>query len=288
MNHSARGFTLIELSIVLVIIGFIAGGVLVGRDLVRAAEVRATILQIEKYNTAVNTFRQKYGYLSGDIRDPDASSFGFAARGQYAGEGDGNGIIEGVTSNSANQNFGVHEAAGETLMFWADLSSAKLIDGTFTAASTHTPVTSTPSSATPLYLPPAKLGRGNYFYVWSGGYQPLTTGDGDGINYFGLGAVTGIANPTYFTSRFGLSVSEASEIDRKIDDGLPIKGKVTAKYLNWTTQSFHWVGTQGTAATAASASTCYDNNNVGGAEQQYSVMQSGGGNINCNLSIRFQ
>jgi prepilin-type N-terminal cleavage/methylation domain-containing protein len=45
------GFTLIELSIVLVIIGLIVGGVLVGQDLVKAAGVRATISQIEKFNT---------------------------------------------------------------------------------------------------------------------------------------------------------------------------------------------------------------------------------------------
>ncbi|MBY0407531.1 MAG: prepilin-type N-terminal cleavage/methylation domain-containing protein [Rickettsiales bacterium] len=34
-----QGFTLIELSIVLVIIGLIVGGVLVGQDLIRAAEI---------------------------------------------------------------------------------------------------------------------------------------------------------------------------------------------------------------------------------------------------------
>jgi len=58
-EHS--GFTLIELSIVLVIIGLIVGGVLVGRDLISAASVRAQITQIEKYQQAVNAFRDKYG-----------------------------------------------------------------------------------------------------------------------------------------------------------------------------------------------------------------------------------
>jgi type II secretory pathway pseudopilin PulG len=88
------GFTLIELSIMLVIIGLIIGGVLVGQSLISAATVRAQITQIEKYNTAANTFYGKYGYLPGDIPDPTASSFGFASRGVNAGEGDGNGVIE--------------------------------------------------------------------------------------------------------------------------------------------------------------------------------------------------
>src|SRR5579884_85366 len=82
------GFTLIELSIVLVIIGLIIAGILTGRDLIDAAAQRAQITQIERYNTAVRTFQNKYGYIPGDIPDPYASSFSFIARGQYIGEGD--------------------------------------------------------------------------------------------------------------------------------------------------------------------------------------------------------
>lgn len=36
-----RGFSLVELSIVLVIVGLLAGGVLTGQTLIRAAELRA-------------------------------------------------------------------------------------------------------------------------------------------------------------------------------------------------------------------------------------------------------
>ena len=53
-----EGFTLLELSIVLVIIGLIVGGVLVGQDMIKGAQIRATVAQLEKYNTAVNTFRK--------------------------------------------------------------------------------------------------------------------------------------------------------------------------------------------------------------------------------------
>src|ERR1700691_433072 len=103
---SQSGFTLIELSIVLVIIGLIVGGVLVGQDLIRAAEVRAQISQIEKYNTAVNTFRDKYNALPGDLPPTVPTQFGFAARAGTAGRGDGNGIIEGGEA-------GTWEPAGE-------------------------------------------------------------------------------------------------------------------------------------------------------------------------------
>ncbi len=40
------GFTLVELSIVLVITGLLAGGIPSGRDLIQAANIRATISKI--------------------------------------------------------------------------------------------------------------------------------------------------------------------------------------------------------------------------------------------------
>lgn len=92
------GFTLIEMSIVLVIIGLIIGGILTGQDLINAASIRAQTSQIEKYQTAVHTFQNKYGYLPGDIPNPYASNFGFQTRGTIEGEGDGNGIIEGIAT----------------------------------------------------------------------------------------------------------------------------------------------------------------------------------------------
>src|ERR1039458_8026084 len=127
------GFTLVELSIVMVIIGLIIGGVLVGQDLISAASVRAQISQIEKYQTAVNTFRGKYGYLPGDIPDPYATQYGFQPRGwRPHGEGDGNGLIEGLTPGCCYG--GDLYGSGEPLMFWEDLSSAGLINGTFNTA----------------------------------------------------------------------------------------------------------------------------------------------------------
>ena len=131
MTRSDRAFTLIELSIVLVVIGLIIGGILVGRDLIKAAEVRATITQLEKFQTAVATFKDKFGALPGDVQPNQVAQFGFtagAARSGAAGNGDGNGEIDGL-GGSWNQS-------GENLYFWEDLSTnSGLIEGTFNAYS---------------------------------------------------------------------------------------------------------------------------------------------------------
>src|ERR1700689_1860224 len=96
MRHS--GFTLIELSIVLVIIGLIVGGILVGQDLIKAAEVRAQISQVEKYKSAVNTFMVKFDALPGDMPLATANQFGFTTGASCDGSPgfrDGNGLIDG-------------------------------------------------------------------------------------------------------------------------------------------------------------------------------------------------
>jgi len=282
-----KGFTLIELSIVLVIIGLIVGGVLVGQDLIRAAAVCAQVTQIEKFNTAANTFYGKYGYLPGDIKDPDASNFGFLARGQYAGEGDGNGVIEGIWQDAASSNAGRY-SSGETLMFWVDLSNAHLIEGGFTVA---TPTWSEfPAQSVSTDFPDAKIGNGNSVSVMSGGLSAT-----DGSNYFSVMVLTQF-NGGYTTSSPGMTVQQAYAVDKKMDDGFPQTGRVTAVYMNGPLSAANpsWAAGGGVAGAspgtvgAASSTSCFDNAGNTANPMQYSLAQNGGAGVNCALSFRFQ
>jgi prepilin-type N-terminal cleavage/methylation domain-containing protein len=310
------GFTLIELSIVLVIIGLIVGGVLVGRDLIDAAATRAQISQIEKYQTAVNTFRVKYGYLPGDIPDPAASDCGFYPRGPYAGEGDGNGVIEGVAAPAPNSNFGYIIFSGETEMFWVDLSKAGLIEGNYNVnnISGGTVVSQVLANDLGNYFPEAKIGGRNDVYVWSG--APWVNWiAGNGVNYFGLSAVIGSYDPgppVYPVSNTTMTVLEAFTIDSKIDDGLPQSGRVIAWYDN-TWEAGMWAAGGGNSpiygelnngdhdslsggpvtqagdigdGTPAGPNSCFDGSQ--GLPEQYSIGQDSGTNQNCALSFRFQ
>jgi prepilin-type N-terminal cleavage/methylation domain-containing protein len=290
------GFTLIELSIVLVVIGLIVGGILVGQSLISAAAMRAQITQIEKFQTATNTFREKYGYLPGDIPDPAASSFGLQARGSCPGEGNGDGLIEGWGSGSTCINNGSLQDGGETVVFWVDLSTAGLIDGGFSTAKATTysnPITASTTPNLNAFFPAAKIGRGNYIYVYEGGGATP-----NGYNYYGISAITEVNQ--WITSNPALTVAEAYAIDAKMDDGFPQTGRVTAQFAGFGYSLSGWhigvpnsagAGVDSTPVTASqtgSAATCWDNGGNAGTQQTYSVEISNGSNVTCALSFQMQ
>lgn len=64
--RSRSGFTLIELSIVLVIIGLVIGGVMVGRTLIQQAQIRSMVTRVQQFDTAYRVFQAKYNCIPGD------------------------------------------------------------------------------------------------------------------------------------------------------------------------------------------------------------------------------
>jgi len=225
-----RGFTLIELSIVLVIIGLIVGGIVVGRELISAAAIRSQVTQIQQIYTATNAFKMKYGALPGDMYNVRAASFGMVATNNgTVGLGDGNGFI-GVTGlRTCTYNQG-----GEALMFWSHLNSAGLISGVGNMTDgSHWGDEINSDSSVDGVVPKAKIGNSGYIFVCSefwGDPRPdcnsslcfsiwglRTFGSGDGGNLVGGGA-TGAG--------YAVSANQAYSIDVKMDDGLPRSGKV--------------------------------------------------------------
>jgi hypothetical protein len=149
-----------------------------------AAAVRAQISQIEKYNTAVNTFYGKYGGLPGNISN--AATFGFVARGTLPGQGNGNGIIEGAGQGGLGNHNGLFEDTGETVMFWVDVSTAGLIEGAFNVASPNVLLASNlTGTGIDTFFPQAKLGAEIIFTSGAGGWylngcEPVWAGIGWG------------------------------------------------------------------------------------------------------------
>ncbi|MCS7203420.1 MAG: prepilin-type N-terminal cleavage/methylation domain-containing protein [Thermodesulfovibrio sp.] len=129
--RSSKGFTLVELAIVLVIIGIILGAVLKGQELIYNAKVKRVQSQIKEFVAAFYTYYDKYGYYPGD--DPAAS-----ARWSGAPNGNGNGLVEG----------GYCDTAEESCYLWRHLRYGNIISGD-------------PADATPATLLPKHAFGGN-------------------------------------------------------------------------------------------------------------------------------
>lgn len=111
------GFSLIEIAIVLVIIGFLLGGVLKGQQLIESAKIKSAVNVLNGVSTAVSAYRDLYRSFPGDEGD------GKAARG-WATAVSGN--ADGQVGEDRASPFDTGE---ENINFWRDLRFAGLIKG---------------------------------------------------------------------------------------------------------------------------------------------------------------
>lgn len=217
MKHA---FSLVELSIVLVILGLLTGGILGGQSLIRTAELRAVSTEYDRYTTAISTFRDKYFALPGDMTN--AQSFwtaaatcpgvaGTAAAGVC--NGDGNGRVE-PASGTSNELFGS----------WEHLALAGLVEGNYTGNTSHAATAADPSSTLGTNLPRSKLSNAGWA-LYSLGTIPISDVNWFDSNYgnmffFGGASANNLPlNPI-------LKPEEAWNLDTKMDDGRPATGRI--------------------------------------------------------------
>ncbi|MCE2927105.1 MAG: prepilin-type N-terminal cleavage/methylation domain-containing protein [Rickettsiales bacterium] len=210
------GFTLVEISIVIVVIGLIIGGILSGTTLIRSAEIRALYRDVENYRIAVLSFRTKYNALPGDFSratdffgtDPDgcASWLGVRSPKTQTCNGNGNGYIEPLSG-----------AVLERSRFWQHLSAAGFIPGLYSGMLGSAPsVRGIHPSITWEML--------DYYYFYDP-FAPLFAGDGGGQHQH----VFYIKDPEEGYSTTGtLSPTEAVQFDAKFDDGKANSGQIRA------------------------------------------------------------
>lgn len=217
------GFSLVELSIVLVILGLLTGGILAGQSLIRAAELRAVPTEYSRYTSAVHTFRDKYFAIPGDMTN--ATAFWTVAGGTT---GRDNACIAamrlstttGTCNGNGNGSLIVDSLIWEQYTFWNHLSRAGLIEGNYyyLPSDSNTWVTGRE-------FPASKLNS-------RAGWMPCYTDRGNfgrgSQNMFILSAPTWSSAACYLGNSADLRSDEAYSLDVKMDDGLATTGTMTA------------------------------------------------------------
>lgn len=120
MNRQ-KGFTLVELAIVVTIVALLIGGVLKGQEMLENSRITSSGIQIKALNAAVSTFRTKYRSLPGDLPSPSTRLQGCTAS-PCSVAGNGNGVINNVSTGTA-----AFISTDESGTFWYHLKAAGLI-----------------------------------------------------------------------------------------------------------------------------------------------------------------
>ncbi len=218
MGHTAAkytaartGFTLVELSIVLVIIGLLVGGVLAGQSLIRASELNAIITERDKFTTATYSFRDKYFGLPGDMIDA------------YEFWGDSCGTNTTATSTGCNGNGDGILALnlGESLKAWEHLARSGLIEGAYDGTGDGSVFGGGMINLKKSNIVPSKFPQGFWILI-----------DSTAANHVGEPA-SGIAlqfggfetSPLLYLQP-SLTLGEAFNLDTKTDDGRANTGKI--------------------------------------------------------------
>ncbi len=233
-------FSLIELSIVLIIIGLLIAGVTGGASLIKSSELRAAISEARGWSTAVNGFYNQFNAFPGDYSVPLGSTVGAV--------GNGNSRIEAFTTSanpggdaSAAANCAAAGVAGtvsgtfrgcsfEDSVAWTQLRNAGVIDTNVVSAPT---VNTTWSATFGTTNPGSKIKSSGWVFDYGSGTAAALQNVQTGQNVVVLtGAPTGAPGATdSFVNGAGkvtaaITPADALSIDTKVDDGVANAGRI--------------------------------------------------------------
>jgi prepilin-type N-terminal cleavage/methylation domain-containing protein len=206
-----KGFTLVEIAIVLVVIGLLLGGILKGQQLINSARVRNLADQNSGVQAAYYGFIDRFRNLPGDMTPTNACTAvgkavdkgGACATPANAPGGNGNGLIDTIAE------------AGSA---WPHLSGAGFLNGTFSGQSAGTTLLTAATYKTGVSL----------------GAVPANAFQGPIMLSHSTDYVQGAQNSRATVSRLAFSfggnipVPILRDLDQKLDDGTAGSGVVVS------------------------------------------------------------
>ncbi len=210
MFGNKKGFTLVELAIVMTIIGLLIGGVLKGQEMLNNARISAQIKQFTAVSAASVGFIDRFRYKPGDFPSATSRIVGCTASANCY-NGDGNNVIgvvgAGYAGFSPPQAGTTTAPQVETTMFWKHLLLADLITGTVPDANPNTPIFGETHPVSPL--------SGGLLV----GFGGLDTGRASHWLLLNARASGGLSG-----TNGALTPLQAQMLDTKVDDGRPNTG----------------------------------------------------------------
>lgn len=207
-----KGFTLVEIAIVILIIAVLSVGVLKGRELIENSRIAASVSQIQDIDSALTEFWNKYQAIPGDMVDPGAKIAN--CTGVCAQAGNGNNEL-------TRRPFSFDVLTSENSAFWAQLAAAGLLSGVNPNPSGLIIGESNPK--VPVAESAYRVGSHRNNEVLSGATRAAI-------------APAGLYLCTSFDltiacnngASYSLTPNQVMRIDTKLDDGLPNTGKILA------------------------------------------------------------
>jgi hypothetical protein len=186
------GVTLIEFTVVLLIIGFLLAGVLKGRELINNVRVKSFARDFRNIPVYIYVYQDRFGAIPGDDQQADFHVKGVKAT-TPAGTL-GNGQIDGAWNTMRNTD--------ESCLFWSHLRLANIASGATVAACD------------------------------SAGYYPVNaTGGQLGVqnsNHFAMITLPTAMTGTYIVCSARISGQFVIQLDTLLDDGNPQTGEMRA------------------------------------------------------------
>ncbi len=191
-SKKKSAFSLIELSIVLIVIGLLIAGITGGASLIKSSELRSVMGEARGYAVAVNAFYSQFNALPGDYGTAVAVSDVV---------GDGNSQIDHISATNV----------AEGSQAWLDLKTIGAIDSNLTVVVGASG--STPAQAVNVNIPASKVKSSGWAFNYASSQNVVVL-------------TAGAAAGATLTAAAAITASDALSIDAKIDDGKSDAGKV--------------------------------------------------------------